>query len=53
MPDAGGDRRLCRDHDLHHLKIVDAAIGMRVEEKNEIIGLDLTQQSEAAYTVIE
>jgi Amt family ammonium transporter len=34
-------------------KIVDALIGMRVEEKNEIIGLDLTQQSEAAYTVIE
>jgi len=34
-------------------KIVDALIGMRVEEKNEIIGLDLTQQSEAAYTVID
>ncbi len=34
-------------------KIVDALIGMRVEEQNEIIGLDLTQQSEAAYTVIE
>ena len=34
-------------------KIVDAVSGMRVEEKNEIIGLDLTQQSEAAYTVIE
>jgi len=34
-------------------KIVDAVIGMRVEENNEIIGLDLTQQSEAAYTVIE
>jgi Amt family ammonium transporter len=34
-------------------KIVDALIGMRVEEKNEIVGLDLTQQSEAAYTVIE
>jgi Amt family ammonium transporter len=34
-------------------KIVDAIIGMRVEENNEIIGLDLTQQSEAAYTVIE
>jgi Amt family ammonium transporter len=34
-------------------KIVDAVIGMRVEEKNELIGLDLTQQSEAAYTVIE
>jgi ammonium transporter, Amt family len=34
-------------------KIVDAIIGMRVEENNEIVGLDLTQQSEAAYTVIE
>lgn len=34
-------------------KIVDVLIGMRVEEKNEIVGLDLTQQSEAAYTVIE
>ncbi|MCE5211754.1 MAG: ammonium transporter [Deltaproteobacteria bacterium] len=34
-------------------KIVDAIMGMRVEEHNEIVGLDLTQQSEAAYTVIE
>ena len=34
-------------------KIVDAMMGMRVEEHNEIVGLDLTQQSEAAYTVIE
>ena len=34
-------------------KIVDAIIGMRIEEKSEIVGLDLTQQSEAAYTVIE
>jgi Amt family ammonium transporter len=34
-------------------KIVDAIIGMRVEENNEVMGLDLTQQSEAAYTVIE
>jgi Amt family ammonium transporter len=34
-------------------KIVDTFIGMRVEEHNEIVGLDLTQQSEAAYTVIE
>ena len=34
-------------------KVVDAVLGMRVEEKNELIGLDLTQQSEAAYTVIE
>ena len=34
-------------------KIVDTLIGMRVEENNEVVGLDLTQQSEAAYTVIE
>ncbi len=34
-------------------KVVDAAIGMRVPEQDETIGLDLTQQSEAAYTVIE
>ena len=34
-------------------KFVDALVGMRVEKKDEIIGLDLTQQSEAAYTVIE
>ena len=34
-------------------KVVDALMGMRVEKKDEIVGLDLTQQSEAAYTVIE
>ena len=34
-------------------KIVDALIGMRVEENNEVVGLDLTQQSDDAYTVIE
>ena len=34
-------------------KVVDAIIGMSVEENNEVMGLDLTQQSEAAYTVIE
>jgi Amt family ammonium transporter len=34
-------------------KVVDALVGMRVTEKEETIGLDLTQQSEAAYTVIE
>ena len=34
-------------------KVVDAIIGMRVEENNEVMGLDLTQQSEAAYTIIE
>ena len=34
-------------------KVVDALIGMRVEKQDEIVGLDLTQQGEAAYTVIE
>lgn len=34
-------------------KFVDALIGMRVEKKDELVGLDLTQHSEAAYTVIE
>jgi ammonium transporter, Amt family len=34
-------------------KFVDALVGIRVEKNDEIIGLDLTQQSEAAYTVIE
>ncbi|MBN1613022.1 MAG: ammonium transporter [Deltaproteobacteria bacterium] len=34
-------------------KFVDALMGMRAEKRAEIIGLDLTQQSEAAYTVIE
>ncbi len=34
-------------------KVVDALIGVRVTTKEETIGLDLTQHSEAAYTVIE
>jgi ammonium transporter, Amt family len=34
-------------------KAVDAVMGMRVERREEVIGLDLSQQSEAAYTVIE
>jgi len=34
-------------------KIVDALMCVRVKEREENIGLDLTQQSEAAYTVIE
>jgi Amt family ammonium transporter len=34
-------------------KFVDAVVGIRVKEEQEFIGLDLTQQSEAAYTVIE
>ena len=34
-------------------KVVDALIGMRVDKQSELIGLDLTQHNEAAYTVLE
>jgi len=34
-------------------KVVDAVIGVRVDEKEELIGLDLTQHHERAYTVLE
>ncbi|MBI4634287.1 MAG: ammonium transporter [Deltaproteobacteria bacterium] len=34
-------------------KIVDQLIGMRVGKKEELIGLDLTQHNESAYTVLE
>ncbi|HRR40981.1 MAG TPA: ammonium transporter [Syntrophales bacterium] len=34
-------------------KLVDVLIGVRVEKKDELIGLDLTQHNEAAYTVLE
>lgn len=34
-------------------KIVDILIGVRVEKKEELIGLDLTQHHETGYTVIE
>ncbi len=34
-------------------KIVDALIGIRVDEEEELIGLDLTQHRERAYTVLE
>jgi len=34
-------------------KFVDAIIGIRAEKNHEIVGLDLTQQSESAYTIIE
>ena len=34
-------------------KFVDTIIGVRVEEKEENIGLDLTQHHESAYTVLE
>lgn len=34
-------------------KLVDLAMGLRVSEKEELIGLDLTQHRERAYTVLE
>ncbi|MFA5096117.1 MAG: ammonium transporter [Candidatus Omnitrophota bacterium] len=34
-------------------KLVDLFIGMRVDEKEEAMGLDLTQHRERAYTVLE
>ncbi|MCM8797555.1 MAG: ammonium transporter [Candidatus Omnitrophica bacterium] len=34
-------------------KIIDIFIGVRVNEKEEIMGLDLTQHRERAYTVLE
>jgi Amt family ammonium transporter len=35
------------------LKFVDAIVGLRVTEENERIGLDLTEHSEAAYTLLD
>ncbi len=34
-------------------KIVDAIVGVRVNEEQEAIGLDLTQHNERAYTMLE
>jgi Amt family ammonium transporter len=34
-------------------KLVDATIGMRVSEDDEVVGLDISQHREAGYTVLE
>jgi ammonium transporter, Amt family len=34
-------------------KLVDIFVGVRVDEKSEAMGLDLTQHREWAYTVLE
>jgi len=34
-------------------KLVDATVGMRVTEKEEAVGLDLSQHREGAYTMVE
>ena len=35
------------------LKLVDAIVGLRVSEKEELVGLDLSQHRERAYTLVE
>jgi Amt family ammonium transporter len=34
-------------------KLVDALVGMRVSERDELMGLDLTQHKESSYTVLD
>jgi Amt family ammonium transporter len=34
-------------------KVVDLIVGVRVSEKEEVMGLDLTQHHERAYAVLE
>jgi Amt family ammonium transporter len=34
-------------------KVVDMVFGLRVKDKDEVIGLDLSQHHESAYTLIE
>lgn len=34
-------------------KVVDALMGVRVSQENEVMGLDLTQHHERAYTILE
>jgi Amt family ammonium transporter len=35
------------------LKLVDAILGLRVEDEDEVIGLDITQHRESAYTILD
>ena len=35
------------------LKAVDLALGLRVSEHDERVGLDLTQHREAGYTIVD
>ncbi len=35
------------------LKIIDLAIGLRVQDEEEVIGLDITQHEESAYTLLD
>ena len=35
------------------LKVLDASMGLRVEDEEEVIGLDITQHEESAYTLLD
>jgi Amt family ammonium transporter len=35
------------------LKIIDVVMGLRVEDEEEVIGLDITQHEESAYTLLD
>ena len=35
------------------LKVLDAVMGLRVEDEEEVIGLDITQHEESAYTLLD
>lgn len=35
------------------LKVLDAIMGLRVQEEDEVIGLDITQHEESAYTLLD
>ena len=35
------------------LKLIDATVGLRVPDQDEKIGLDLTDHSESAYTLVD
>ena len=35
------------------LKVLDAVMGLRVEDEEEVIGLDMTQHEESAYTLLD
>ena len=35
------------------LKVLDVAMGLRVQDEEEVIGLDITQHEESAYTLLD
>ena len=35
------------------LKVLDAVMGLRVNDEEEVIGLDITQHEESAYTLLD